>query len=254
MKNLYFERMRNAALPLLLLMLFSMTVRSQEKESFYVFDAQWQPTKYDSARYLLHVHQVSDTCWQWDYYNIAGPLVKMEQYRDKAGKELNGITRYFNSKGWLDSAETYRRGKKNGDAFRISSDSFHITMKYVYRNDSLVEVIDPAKQKTDPTSKDTVERESEFPGGVKQWLRYMSKNLKYPDRAVNGNIEGEVRILFIVDKDGGILDPYVGKSVEYSLDEEALRIIRTSGKWVPAFQNGKIVKSYKIQPVVFRLQ
>ena len=35
--------------------------------------------------------------------------------------------------------------------------------------------------------------------------------------------------------------------------EEAIRVIKNSGKWTPAVQNGRTVKSYKQQPVTFKL-
>ncbi len=240
-------------IPLILLMLMALAARSQEHESYYVFNADWKPSKIDSAHYLLHVHYVNDTCWQWDYYNFFGPMLKSEQYADKNGQHLNGITRIYNGKGLLDSTATYKTGKLNGDAYKIGEDSFHIKMKYVYQDDSLISVIDPTAPKKD-TIKYSDEKESEYPGSTGQWLRYLNKHLIYPERAVTGKVEGEVRVLFVVDKDGVIDSPFIGRSVEYSLDEESLRIVRTSGKWVPGFQNGKNVKTYKIQPINFRLQ
>ncbi|MBS1604437.1 MAG: TonB family protein, partial [Bacteroidetes bacterium] len=214
-------------IPLIFLLFIGKVAWSQEKESFYVFNASWKPTKIDSAHFLLHVHRVNDSCWQWDYYNFTGPLLKSEQYLDKEGNQLNGLTRLYNDKGMLDSAVTYKLGRLDGDAYKLGGDSFHIQMKYRYRNDSLLSIVDPAAQKPD-TAKYADEKESEYPGGAGQWLRYLNKHLQYPDRAVNGKVEGEVRVLFIVDKDGGIQDPYIGKSVEYSLDEKSLRIVRGS--------------------------
>ncbi|MFL5748594.1 MAG: energy transducer TonB, partial [Niastella sp.] len=38
------------------------------------------------------------------------------------------------------------------------------------------------------------------------------------------------------------------------LRAEAVRVIKKSGKWTPAVQNGRQVKSYKKQPIVFRLE
>jgi hypothetical protein len=49
-------------------------------------------------------------------------------------------------------------------------------------------------------------------------------------------------VLFIIDKDGAILEPEIVKSVEYSLDEELLRILQISPKWVPARIGGNPVK------------
>ncbi|TAH01920.1 MAG: TonB family protein, partial [Sphingobacteriales bacterium] len=61
------------------------------------------------------------------------------------------------------------------------------------------------------------------------------------------------RIQFIVDKEGNIEDIEMVKSVEFTIDEEAMRLIRQSPQWAPAVQNGKKVKSYKIQPITFCL-
>jgi len=241
-------------LPLFLLVLLGLTIRAQEKEAFYVFDADWKPTKIESAHFLLHTHQVNDTCWQWDYYNFIGPLIKTERYLDKDGKKLNGVCNHYNEKGALDSTAMYRNGRRNGDFMKLSGDSLSIKMKYVYRDDSLIEVVDVSRQKKDTAVTYADERESEYPGKAGQWLRYLNKHIEYPDRAVKGKIEGEVRVAFIVDKEGKVFDPYIARSVEYSLDEESLKMVRQSGKWIPAYQNGKIVKSYKIQPINFRLQ
>ncbi|HEV3223824.1 MAG TPA: energy transducer TonB [Puia sp.] len=241
-------------LPFLFLLILNLVARSQGKDALYVFDENWKPTKIKSAKFLLHTHQVNDTCWQWDYYNFVGPLINTEQYRDKDGKELNGNSYHYNVSGFVDSTTTFRAGKRNGDAWKFSGDSLKYRIKYIYREDSLVEVIYPDKQKKDSSISYKDEKESEYPGGKAGWSHYLMKNLKYPDRAISGNIQGKVSVSFIVDKDGYVIASYIAHSVEYSLDEEALRIIKDSGKWEPAFQNGHNVKSYKLQPLNFSLQ
>jgi periplasmic protein TonB len=100
-----------------------------------------------------------------------------------------------------------------------------------------------------------VEIESDFPGGAAAWLRYLNKNLRYPDDAVNNEIQGTVIVQFIVDKEGNVSDvqPISGPE-NGGLREEAVRVIKKSGKWTPAVQNGRQVKSYKKQPIVFKLE
>lgn len=100
-----------------------------------------------------------------------------------------------------------------------------------------------------------VEIESEFPGGAAAWLRYLNKNLRYPDDAVNNEIQGTVIVQFIVDKEGNVSDVQAIQGPDNGgLREEAVRVIKKSGKWTPAVQNGRQVKSYKKQPIVFRLE
>jgi len=67
-----------------------------------------------------------------------------EQYADKDGHNRNGVTRFYNVKGLLDSTATFKDGKMDGDAYKLTTDSFRTKMKYVYCDDTLVSVIDPA--------------------------------------------------------------------------------------------------------------
>jgi len=98
-----------------------------------------------------------------------------------------------------------------------------------------------------------VEIESEFPGGAKGWMRYLTENFTYPKAAVRKRIQGTVIVQFIVDKEGRVTEAEVIQSVHPLLDKEALRLIQESPKWKPAIQDGRKVKSYKKQPVVFQL-
>jgi protein TonB len=98
-----------------------------------------------------------------------------------------------------------------------------------------------------------VEIESEFPGGARGWLAYLNSHLVYPKKAVRKRIEGTVLLQFIVDKDGSVSDLKVlyGDPI---LAEAALKAMEDTPKWTPAVQNGRAVKSYKKQPIVFRLE
>ena len=99
-----------------------------------------------------------------------------------------------------------------------------------------------------------VEIESTYPGGPNAWLRYLSKNLRFPEEAQAAELSGTIVVQFIVDKEGNVSDveAFSGPT-EGGLREEAIRVIKKSGKWTPAIQNGRQVKSYKKQPIVFKL-
>jgi len=99
-----------------------------------------------------------------------------------------------------------------------------------------------------------VEIESQYPGGPSAWQRFLQKNLRYPDRAIEDNIQGTVHVQFIVDRDGTVSEVTALNDPGGGLAEEAVRIIKKSGKWTPAIQNGRQVKSYKKQPITFRLE
>ena len=97
------------------------------------------------------------------------------------------------------------------------------------------------------------EKEAEFPGGEKGWRTFLERNLnanvpinrKAPPNTYN------VRIKFIVQKDGSITDISAETSYGYGMEEEVIRVIKKGPKWVPAVQYGRNVKAYRIQPVTF---
>jgi len=98
-----------------------------------------------------------------------------------------------------------------------------------------------------------VEDQPEFPGGTAALLEYLRKNIKYPAICRENNIQGRVLVTFIVNKDGAIVEPEVVKSVNPSLDKEALRVIAGMPKWKPGSQRGKPVRVKYTVPVNFRL-
>jgi protein TonB len=98
-----------------------------------------------------------------------------------------------------------------------------------------------------------VEIESEYPGGAAAWQRYLIKTLRYPQEAQDNEVQGTVVVQFIVDKAGMVSD-VEAVSGPKELRDEAVRVIKKSGQWTPAVQNGRQVKSYKKQPIQFRLE
>jgi protein TonB len=229
---------------------------SQDKNQFYALDKNMNQTVLDSSKYILWVHEKEDSNWQWDYYYTWGSLVKSTSYADHDGTVQNGRFCLYTSYGNLDSVGTYYHGKKNGSFYKYRSytkDSFTVIHQYDYSEDSLVKSINvqDKKEKDKDTSNS---KESEYPGGINAWNAYLGHHLSYPDRAVSKEIQGQVKIYFAVDADGNVKDSYILKSIEYSLDQESLKVINESGKWEPGIKDGVKVKTYKVIPVNFKLE
>jgi len=108
--------------------------------------------------------------------------------------------------------------------------------------------------KTDTAEKifSKVEVESEFPGGLEGWRNFLQKNLRYPSYAVRNRIEGTVILQFIVCTDGTVCDIEAVSGPE-ELREAAVKALKKTPNWIPAMQDGKNVKSYKKQPIVYRM-
>lgn len=99
-----------------------------------------------------------------------------------------------------------------------------------------------------------VDNMPEFPGGMKALMDFVSNNTQYPIEARKKGMQGRVAVQFIVDEDGNIIEPNIVRSVESSLDEEALRIIKMLPKWKPGTLHGKAVKVKYTVPVAFKLK
>ena len=98
-----------------------------------------------------------------------------------------------------------------------------------------------------------VEVESQYPGGATAWANYLNKHIHYPQEALNKEIQGDVVVQFIVDRDGSLSDikAISGPKV---LRAESVRVIKESGNWVPATEKNATVKCYKKQPIKYRLE
>ena len=101
---------------------------------------------------------------------------------------------------------------------------------------------------------DVVEQMPQFPGGPNALFEYLSKNIKYPVVAEENGIQGRVIVTFVVERDGSITDVKVAKSVDPSLDKEAMRVVKSMPHWIPGKQNGSAVRVRYTVPVTFRLQ
>ena len=101
---------------------------------------------------------------------------------------------------------------------------------------------------------EVVEQNPQFPGGEQALMAWLTKNLKYPSVAQENGIQGRVMVSFVVNKDGSIVDPKIIRSVDPSLDKEAIRVVSAMPKWTPGRQRGKTVRVKYSLPVTFRLQ
>ena len=99
-----------------------------------------------------------------------------------------------------------------------------------------------------------VEEMPEYPGGMEECMKFLSKNIKYPVEAHKNGIQGRVIVSFVITDEGDIEEPVVLRGVDPLLDAEALRLIKMMPKWKPGKQRGKAVNVKFTLPVQFRLQ
>jgi protein TonB len=121
---------------------------------------------------------------------------------------------------------------------------------------------DPGKKVVDepaaPQIFQVVEQMPEFGGGEDALLKYLAKNIKYPEIARDANTQGTIYITFVVDENGRITSPQVlrGLTGPGSKDcaNEAIRVVSSMPAWKPGKQNGKAVRVQYNLPVKFTLR
>lgn len=101
---------------------------------------------------------------------------------------------------------------------------------------------------------DVVDKMPEFPGGMAGLMQYLSKNIRYPAEAQTKGIQGRVTVAVIINTEGKAVNASIVRSVDPSLDAEALRVASTMPDWVPGTKDGKPVNVKYTFPVTFRLQ
>ena len=116
------------------------------------------------------------------------------------------------------------------------------------------------KAKEDPNQPDAngvyriCEEMPDFPGGMAECMKWLAKNIQYPEDCKKKGTEGRVIVQFVVDKDGSVMDAKVVRSIDPLLDKEALRVINLMPKWKPGKNQGEAVRVRYTMPVMFKLK
>lgn len=109
------------------------------------------------------------------------------------------------------------------------------------------------QNENDPETLRIVQELPMYPGGMVEFMKWLTKNLKYPSAALRSKIEGKVMISFIVNTDGTISDIKVVKKAHRLLDAEALRVAKLMPKWEPGKDHGKVCRTMVAIPIVFEI-
>ncbi len=99
---------------------------------------------------------------------------------------------------------------------------------------------------------DYVEDKPQFPGGDSRLVTFINETRRYPAKAYREGVEGRVTCSFVVNTDGSISHISVLKGVEYSLNQEAMRIFSKMPDWSPGRIDGHPVPVRVIWAIPFR--
>src|SRR5699024_6435813 len=89
-------------------------------------------------------------------------------------------------------------------------------------------------------------------------LQFLYSNIRYPEMAARDNVEGQVVVSFIVEKDGRLTGAEIIREPGAGTGDEVLRIVEEMNiqnrNWIPGRQRGKIQRVQYFLPVKFELK
>ena len=89
-----------------------------------------------------------------------------------------------------------------------------------------------------------------FPGGMEKFFEFFNDNFKMPKAAIDRTINGRLIVGFVIDTDGSLNAPKVLRKLGFGIDEEALRVLKLSPKWLPAMKGDKVGKAVQSNYVI----
>lgn len=165
-------------------------------------------------------------------------VVMVAVERPQAPERLKVVDEIVAEEGLLEEVDTL---VASNEMFSAESDA-----------DAMTDIVPPeAVDGSQPVFR-IVEELPQFPGGMAEYIRWLTKNLRYPYLARKNNVEGKVIAQFIVNTDGSISDLSIVQSLDAYCDREALRVLRLMPKWKAGILDGKPCRTQVCLPIVFK--
>jgi len=240
------------------------------------YDANWKVSVVSNASYF-RLKLKKGAGWQVKDCYISGKPQMEGAYSDDSCTINQGAFSYYDENGHLYHVCHYEQGQLEGDEILYyDNDQIRTEGKYKdgKREGEWVGYFPSGKLSAHASFKDgdqisgnffnedgtrnesvnEFSRANSYLRGSRAFQRFLIHNLHYPDAAVNRSVEGTVLIGFDISKAGKIENIKLLRSVETSLDKEALRVIGLIPEWEPLIIGGILCDSYQRQPIIFSLE
>lgn len=182
---------------------------------------------------------------------INGQLLSDISYSNIEEGVREGLSIKFFEDGKMKSKVFYKENKLH-DSLLTYYSSGQLKRKDAYDDGKLISGHCYAENGADTTFYDYLIMPL-YPGGEIGISEFISKEIKYPVKALRKHIQGSVLLKFVVGKDGKVKDVEVIKHIDPLLDEEAVRVISRMKKWKPGMMDGEAVEVFYKIPITFRL-
>ncbi|MFL9830555.1 energy transducer TonB [Flavobacterium sp. ST-87] len=184
----------------------------------------------------------------WDDKNKKS-IKKIIQFWDKDGQQtiIDGNGQYEEISEKHSDTGNIKNGLKDG----VWQGKYNTKYTYIekYQKGELISGISTDKDKNE-YHYTVLESKPEPIKGIQNFYQFIGKNFNIPKEYKSLN--GKIYIRFIVDKEGRIVEPKIIKSLNETLDKEAIRVISSYEKWIPAKQRGQYVRVLYSLPITLK--
>ncbi len=197
-----------------------------------IYNKNWEPVKnVNNAVYFIKTNKINDTTYVSKYYNINGPMLQLNTFKDSSLQIPHGLFIYYNTNGTIDSTGFVVNGKKDKDWFYNYNNSFSPTIvelfihgKLQIRYNKHTNIVERSSVSPEQEAilvnrlLDTSHIPSLFKdGGISGWVNYLSSAIVTPTRLikiVGPNTINKAVVQFEVSTDGIVQNPMLLKSLE----------------------------------------
>jgi len=172
------------------------------------------------------------------FHLMSGALVEEESFIDYSDKKKSdGVNRKWYNTGQLKLSVDYVSGVISGNITTYWENG-QLKRKDIYKNGDYQfgECYDKDGKKIKHFDYLVYPH---FPGGDSKLMGYIGSNLKYPQNAADEGVQGQVYLLFKVNLDGSISDISVWRGCTFTMNLEAIRVLKGMPKWVPGKIDGE---------------
>lgn len=182
-----------------------------------------------------------------EYYNN-GKIKNKKTYKNGL---LDGTEKSWTSEGFLAKVVEYKDGVKHG-RFLTYYDNGQLIRKDIYRNNRFIKGNCYTRE-----GKDTSYFEyfimPKFKGGLEGFKKFILDGIEYPEIARYNREEGQVYLKFTVDKEGNVIKSKIIKADKEYFNEEVMRVLELSPKWIPGRKDGRLIDVSITIPISFKI-
>ncbi|HLS37262.1 MAG TPA: energy transducer TonB [Sphingobacterium bovisgrunnientis] len=81
-----------------------------------------------------------------------------------------------------------------------------------------------------------------YPGDIKAIRTFIANNYKYPKEAINASVKGTVKVSFVIDQEGKMVDMKIDEDLGFGTGDAAINVLKRAKKWTPGYMRGVPVR------------